>query len=128
MKLNNVVEIPSNSDNVFYLWMLVLVPFHGLSKRECEVASGFLKHRYYLSQRISDENLLNEVLMGVETKRKIRDEVSIKESHFQVVFSELRKKGFIVGGSINSRYIPRIQQGSKSFSLAFLFSLEDGVS
>ena len=125
---NNVIEIPSNGDNVFFFWMTVLTPFHGLSKRECEVASGFLKQRHYLSQRITDEVLLNEVLMSTDTKRKIRDDVAIKEAHFQVIFSELRKKGFIIDGKINPRYIPRIPRGEKEFSLAFLFSLGNEAS
>lgn len=74
-KVNNVIRIPCSLDKLFFKhWMTFLLPFHHLTKRQIDVVASFLKTRYELSKVITDENLLDKILMNDDTKKQIRDE------------------------------------------------------
>lgn len=122
-KPDSVVIVPSSVDTFFKDWLNFLVPFHNLTDREMDVASAFIKLRYELGKAISNNDILDEVVMNDDSKRKIRESCNITPSHFQVVLSKLRKSGFINDNRINPRYIPNIDPEANSFTTMLLFKL-----
>jgi hypothetical protein len=124
-KINNVFNIPATIDgNFFRLWLEFLRPFHGLKGKELDVMATFLKERYTLSKVISDNQLLNKIVMNEDTKRKIRNECGITPAHFQVIMTKLRKSGMIVDGQIHPKIIPRLEENPKDFKLLIYFPLQ----
>ncbi len=123
-KINNVIVIPTSLDtNFFKLWLNFLKPFHKLTDRELDVFASFLKHRYNLSKVIQDAELLDQVTMGEDTKRKIREECNITQAHFQVIMTKLKKSKVIINNKINSKFIPHINDES-NFQLLLSFTLQ----
>lgn len=122
--LSKVLPIPCTLEGDFFLqWMNYLTPRHGLTKKQILVVSELLKERYVLSKSIKDNTqLLDDVLMSADTKRRIRERCGLKESHFQVIWGLLRKKGVIVNNRINSSYIPDIDGDDFKVMLYFKFT------
>lgn len=128
-EVDNVINIPTSLKGKFFkYWFKFLLPFHGLTDREMDVAAAFLLKRYELSKVISDVNILNTVLMNEDTKREIRDMVSIGNQHFQVIMSKLRKTNIIIDNRINPRFIPNVKEENGNFKLLLLFSFNDEKS
>jgi hypothetical protein len=82
MKVNNVVRIPTSLNDFFKYWLEFLKPFHSLTDREIDVAASFIKKRFELSFKINDSEILDQILMSEDTKRKIREECDISSAHF----------------------------------------------
>ena len=112
----------------FKQWFKFLLPYHGLTDREMDIAAAFLLKRYELSKVISDTNILESVLMNEDTKRTIREECDVKHQHFQVIMSKLRKANIIVDNKINPRFIPNIKEGKENFNLMLMFTFNDVTS
>ena len=126
-EVDNVINIPTSLKGKFFkYWFKFLLPFHGLTDREMDVAAAFLLKRYELSKVISDVNILNSVLMNEDTKRDIREMVDIGHQHFQVIMSKLRKTKVILDNKINPRFIPNVKEENGNFKLLLLFSFTDG--
>ena len=107
--VDNVVRIPCKLDYSFFkMWFMFLQPFHHLTEREMEVATSFVKQRYELSKVVSDNDILDRLVMSEDTKRKVREECNITLPHFQVIMGKLRKNNIIIDGKLNPRYIPRV--------------------
>lgn len=121
--LNNIIRIPTSLEGKFFrYWLEFLEPFHGLTSRELDVATAFLKQRYKLSKAISDVNILDKVTISEDIKQKIREECNITAPHFQVIMGKLRKAKFIIDNRINPRFIPLgIQEEDNSFKLLLYF-------
>lgn len=121
--LNNIIRIPTSLEGKFFrYWLEFLEPFHGLTSRELDVATAFLKQRYKLSKAISDVNILDKVTISEDIKQKIREECNITTPHFQVIMGKLRKAKFIIDNRINPRFIPLgIQEEDNSFKLLLYF-------
>lgn len=123
--VDNVVRIPCKLDYSFFkMWFMFLQPFHHLTEREMEVATSFVKQRYELSKVVSDNDILDKLVMSEDTKRKIREECNITLPHFQVIMGKLRKNNIIIDGKLNPRYIPRVVEESGSFKLMLLFDFQ----
>ena len=123
--VDNVVRIPCKLDYSFFkMWFMFLQPFHRLTEREMEVATPFVKQRYELSKVVSDNNILDRLVMSEDTKRKVREECNITLPHFQVIMGKLRKSNIIVDGKLNPRYIPRVIEENGSFKLMLLFDFQ----
>ena len=123
-KINNIIRIPTSLDGKFFrYWLEFLKPFHSLSEREMQVATLFIKQRYELSKVISDEDILNRVLMGEETKKAMREECDLSLPHFQVIMGKLRKNKIIVDNKINPKFIPNITEENGVFQLLLFFDL-----
>ena len=124
-KVNSVVRIPTSLDGKFFrYWMEFLEPFHKLTSRELDIITAFLKHRYELSKVIKDEEILDRVTMGEDTKNKVREECNITPAHFQVIMGKLRKNKVIIDNKINPRFIPNITEEHGTFQLMLLFELK----
>ena len=123
--VDNVVRIPCKLDYSFFkMWFMFLQPFHHLTEREMEVATSFVKQRYELSKVVSDNDILDRLVMSEDTKRKVREECNITLPHFQVIMGKLRKNSIIVDGKLNPRYIPRVIEKNGSFKLMLLFDFQ----
>lgn len=123
--VDNVVRIPCKLDYSFFkMWFMFLQPFHHLTEREMEVATSFVKQRYELSKVVSDNDILDRLVMSEDTKRKVREECNITLPHFQVIMSKLRKNNIIIDGKLNPRYIPRVIEENGSFKLMLLFDFQ----
>ena len=123
--VDNVVRIPCKLDYSFFkMWFMFLQPFHHLTEREMEVATFFVKQRYELSKVVSDNDILDRLVMSEDTKRKVREECNITLPHFQVIMGKLRKNNIIVDGKLNPRYIPRVIEENGSFKLMLLFDFQ----
>lgn len=123
--VDNVVRIPCKLDYSFFkMWFMFLQPFHHLTEREMEVATSFVKQRYELSKVVSDNDILDKLIMSEDTKRKVREECNITLPHFQVIMGKLRKNNIIIDGKLNPRYIPRVVEESGSFKLMLLFDFQ----
>ena len=123
--VDNVVRIPCKLDYSFFkMWFMFLQPFHRLTEREMEVATSFVKQRYELSKVVSDNNILDRLVMSEDTKKKVREECNITLPHFQVIMGNLRKSNIIVDGKLNPRYIPRVIEENGSFKLMLLFDFQ----
>ena len=123
-KVDSVIKIPTTLDDFFRYWFEFLKPFHQLTGREIDVATALVKQRYKLSKVITDNNLLDTVLMSEETKRKIREDCNITLAHFQVIMGKLRKNKVIVDNKINPKLIPNIDKDSKSLQLMVIFPIK----
>lgn len=120
--VDSVVRIPCKLDYSFFKrWFMFLQPFHHLTEREMEVATSFVKQRYELSKVVSDNDILDKLVMSEDTKRKVREECSITLPHFQVIMGKLRKNNIIVDGKLNPRYIPKVVEENGTFKLLLLF-------
>lgn len=123
--VDNVVRIPCKLDYSFFkMWFMFLQPFHHLTEREMEVATSFVKQRYELSKVVSDNGILDKLVMSEDTKRRVREECNITLPHFQVIMGKLRKNNIIIDGKLNPRYIPRVVEESGSFKLMLLFDFQ----
>lgn len=124
-KVNNAIMVPTSLDGKFFkFWLEFLRPFHKLTDREIEVVASLLKHRYELSKKIKDPELLEDISMNEDTKRKVREEVNISSTHFQVMMSKLRKNKVIVNGRIEPKFIPKINEDDNVFQLLVAFKLK----
>lgn len=123
---NNVVRIPTSLDgNFFRHWFEFLRPFHGLTEREIDVITSFVKQRYILSKVIADDEILDQVVFSEDTKRKVREECNISLPYFQVVMGKLRKNKLIIDGKLNKRFIPNVPTDAKDFKLMLYFEFKD---
>ena len=127
-KPDNVTVVPTNSKTVFRKWLEFMRPYHKLTDREMDVAAAFIRHRYELSKVISDDTILNNVLMSKDIKDKIISELGITLQHFQVMIGSLRRNGVLLNNRINTKFIPSLQEGSDYLTLMFYFKIEDEQS
>lgn len=122
-KPNNIITVPVARDyDFFHWWCVFLRPVINLTNREIDVIASFLKQRWELSKSISDQAILDEMVMSDATKQKVMEECGISLQHFYVVMSNLRKSKIIDKGRINPRLIPNVRQDSDDyFQLMILF-------
>lgn len=124
MEVNNVIRIPCEIKRFFRFWYEFLKPFHKLTDREIDVITAFTYERYLLSKVISDEDILDKVVMSEDSKKKIREEYKVTPAYFQVIMGKLRRNGLIVNNKINPRFIPNITEDNGSFKLMLLFDIQ----
>lgn len=106
----------------FKHWVKFLYPFHGLTEREQDIAACFLFHRYELAKVISDNNILDSVLMSEDTKKKVMEDCGVKQQMLAVIISKLRKANVIIeGNKFNPRFIPSVKEENGNFKLMLLF-------
>lgn len=122
--VNNVIRIPASQKKFFRYWYEFLKPFHKLTDREIDVITAFTYERYNLGKVISDEDILDKVVMSEDTKKKIREEYKVTPAYFQVIMGKLRRNGLIVNNKINPRFIPNITEDNGSFKLMLLFDIQ----
>lgn len=123
-KVDSVIKIPTTLSGFFRYWFEFLKPIHQLTSREIDVAASLVKQRYELSKAISDEALLDKVVLGNDTRKLIMEECNLPPHYFRVVMSKLKKNKIIVDGRINPKFIPRISEDKGNFQLLLLFDIK----
>lgn len=123
-KANNVIRIPTSVDKFFKYWILFTRPLHNLTEKEMEVTACILKYRYNLSKVIIDENVLDVMLFGEDTRNKIKAECDISSAFFQVILGKLRKVNIIKDNKINPRFIPNFKK-VEDFKLLLYFDIDE---
>lgn len=121
---DSIVRIPCSLSNFFSYWVEFMRPFHKLTDREGEVFSLFLEERYNLSKVIHDEDILDNVLMSEETKKKIRERGEVGVQHIYAIMKSFEKNKVIVNGRINRRFVPRVPSEKGNYKLMFLFEFK----
>lgn len=122
--INNVIRIPTNLKMFFRYWFLFLAPFHKLSEREIDIIALLTYKRYELSKVISDNEILDKVLMSADTRKKILEETNISLNYYQLILGKLKKNKVIINNRINPKFIPNITEDSGAFKLMLLFDIE----
>jgi len=123
--VDNVIPLQSSLDDFFKLWLKCIKFLHNLTEREQDVTAAFLRNRYYLSTKINDQKILNQVLFSEQTKKKIMTETNLSVAHFQVIMGKLRKAGVIKDNTLNPKIIPTLNPGAKDFKLLLFFEIND---
>ena len=122
-KPNNIVTVPTSSELEFFKWWCIFLrPFINLTDREIDVVASLLKQRKELSKSISDQAILDKMLMSEEVKTRVQKECNITPQYLYVIISNLRKHNVIVNNTINPRLIPNIRKDDNgNFQLLILF-------
>jgi hypothetical protein len=123
-KVNSAIRIPTTLDEFFRYWFDFLRPFHHLTEREIDVATALVKQRYNLSKVITDESILDKVVMSDDTRKKVREECQLSIPHFQVIMGKLKKNKIITDGRINPKFVPEIVEEDGNFQLLLLFEFK----
>lgn len=122
---NNVIRVPTSIDNFFRVWVEFFTPKHSLSNREKDIFAAFLKKRFYLSQSITDQQLLDSVLMNEETKAEIKRECGVSDAFFSGILGKLRKANVIRNNVIDPIFIPKnLKPDDKYFKFMVLYDLQ----
>ena len=128
-KNSNVARVKCALDvGFFYKWISFLTPFHKLTRSERQVLAAFLNKRFELTQLIRDENIVNNVLNSVESRKDIRDSIGYSNLKLNAVVSQLKKGGVIVDNKIDKRYIPNIKPGTSHYRFTILFDIDDSYT
>ena len=124
-RANNVIRIPTSLKGEFFrIWIEYLTPLHNLTKREKDVVAAFLKARFELSKSVSDNVLLDKIVMSDDVKNQVKAECGVSDAFFQVILGKLRRTGVITNGKINPLLIPKnIKPDDQSFQLLLYFDL-----
>lgn len=125
---DSIIRVPvSNLRNFFKHWFKFIKPFHSLTDREMDVMAAFAYVRLILSDSIKDPDILDQVLLSGDYKRKVMEECGLSPSHFQVIISKLKRSGVIGENRINPRYLPNIKKENKNFLLLLSFEINDTI-
>lgn len=120
-----VIRIPIPFKQFFRVWCEFLKPLHNLTSREMDLAAAILEERFKLSKSITNPELLDDVLMSEESKRRIRKNSGISVAHFQVIMAKLRDSKVIIDGRLNPKFIPNLKDDPTNYKLLFSFDLND---
>ena len=84
-KANNIYRIPCSTMEEFYKnWIDILTPIHKLTSKNKQILLAFLMLRYELAKSITNETLLDEVLMNEDSKAKIKERCNLQGNYLQV--------------------------------------------
>lgn len=124
----NIARVPTSLEfgkgNFFSKWLELMRPMHGLATREIDVLAALLQRRYELSKSITDETLLQKVVLSSESKREIRNMLEMSATHMNVVFNKFKQNKIIMEYSINKKYIPKLDINKTSYGLVFIFEFD----
>jgi hypothetical protein len=119
-----VVGISTSLDLEFFkYWVDFLFPIHKLSRRDADVTASLLYRRHQLSEVISNEDVLDAVLLSTEQRRIMRAQFGLTQQNFQVIMAKLRAKHVIVNKKINKRFIPNLSKDADEYKLTIHFRM-----
>jgi hypothetical protein len=126
-RANNVIRIPTSLKGSFFrIWVEFLTPLHNLTNKEKDVIAALIKARFELSKGISDEAILDRMVINdTEVKAKVKEEAGVSDAFYQVILGKLKKTNVIANGKIDPKFIPkRLEDGDSSFQLLLYFDLD----
>lgn len=122
----SIIRIPTTLDKFFRVWCEFLRPLHHLTDREMDVMAAILKKRHNMSKSISDEDLLDQVVLSKEIKIEYRNDLNLSIQHFNCVMKRLKDAKVVdINNKINKRIIPKISESINGFELLLNFEFTD---
>ena len=118
----NMAKIRCNNDNIFVKWLTLTYNLHKLTDKEIDVAALFLKYYHQNKANIINDDVLNSVTFSAESKRKIRQELGMTPTYFQIILKGLRSKNFYKDNKINPVCIPNF---NKDGNILLLYVLKN---
>jgi hypothetical protein len=110
----------SSSENRIKKFLLTIYSFHKLTDKEMEILTQLIYHYQLIEQKYStvkDPELFNRLLFDTQVTKQIKEKLHVSDPVFQNYMTTFRKKGVIVGRSINPRFLfPK-----EPFNLTFIF-------
>lgn len=127
-KPDSIAPVTCTQNTFIQAWLRFMEPYHGLSKREREVAAAFIEKYLELCKKIpNDKDFRNKCLMSLETQKEICDKCNIKHNQIQLYRNKFKKNNVIINGNeLNPKLVPNMNnmQGNK-YQLLVLFDIKD---
>lgn len=115
----NVQSMKTDEIKFFKLWLMILQPFLNLRNQEVAVLAKLLYYRYIISKEVKNKTIVNQLLFNTTTRKKIQEDLGIKEYSFNNILSSLRRKKLIIKNTINNKVIPKVDDDFKNFKLIY---------
>ncbi len=123
MKTNNIIRIPMSVDEVSRSWLIMLRPMHKLSGKSLDMATLILDKM--LALRKAGRAAPDDMFISPKSKAELKSRLGITDAYMRVIFTRLRKAGFIrPDGTVNKRFIPDID-GSDHFRFLIDFVIDE---
>lgn len=130
MDISNVISLNTSikkGGKLFERWFEFLSPLCKLTPKEIEVAAVLLRVRYELSLSITDDILLDKIVLSDDYKKEMINELNISIAHYNVIWSKFRKVKLILDNNrINPKLIPNIVKDSDNIKLLIVFNINNG--
>lgn len=110
-------------EKFFIMWLTILQPFLKLRNKELELLARLLYHRYLISLEVKNKEMLDELLFSTKMKKKILEELNMKECDYNNLLSSIRKKKIVIGKAINKSIIPVINEPFDNYKLVYNFDI-----
>ncbi len=115
--------------NLFFKWLDILKPWHGLNNQQQQVLALLLYYHYLYKKDTTNNKILWKIVFDYDTRLKIIEDEVFKKgltvSALNNILTVLRKKGVIIDNQISKVYIPELDMKSKSFKMVFNFNIID---
>lgn len=108
---------------LFFHWMEITKPFHGLTNQQQKIVALLLYYHYTFQRDITNMKIVWKMVFDYDTKLKIKEELGIKDAVFQNMLYLLRKKGVIKNNKVVPLFIPVLTQDSTNFKIIFNFNI-----
>lgn len=118
---NNFILLKCTNESFFRMWIEFLTPFHRLSMREKDVVAVIISQYFKLKAQCNNADVVRKLLWTKTSKKDMEASLGISQEHFNVITNKLKKSKIIIGGDINPRYLPHIEQDSNTFELRVVF-------
>lgn len=119
-----IIHTKLNED--FYLSFLRCIKsVHKLTEGQMKVLAAFLYQRFLLSKDISNPKILDQVVLGKDVRKVIRESFNMTTTHFQVIMSKFKERGIIENNTINPKVIPHVTEDSDLFKLSIYFQFDE---
>lgn len=121
---NNIQQVDLTEEMFFTMWVNMLQPFLKLRNQEVDLLAKLLYHRYLVSEVVADKSMIDLFLFSSEKRKKMRAELKYESYTFNNTLTILRKKGLVVGKSINKKIIPSIEKPFDTFRFTYLLNIK----
>lgn len=108
-----------NKSEFFNLWLVLLKGFVNLRPNERLVLAKLLEYHNHYSGKLTDDDEINLLLFSTSTRKKIINELDMKDVDFNNILTRLRKLNIIKDNSIDKNLIPTTVTDFNNFKLIF---------
>lgn len=121
---NNIQQVDVTEEMFFKMWINMLQPFLKLRQQEIDLLAKLLYHRFLVSESVADKTMVDFFLFSSENRKKMRQELKYEVYTFNNNLAILRKKGLIIGKSINKKIVPSIEKPFDAFRFTYLINIK----
>lgn len=87
-------------------YLLYMTVNNKMSEKAYLVAAELLTVYSSILDKITDEELVNKLVLSKDEKKRIKTKYKISPQYFNSVMKDLESSGIIVDGKINTSYLP----------------------